>query len=59
MKLIDFNDVWVEAAKRHDASCLAEGSPLKPFAPDPACVALVSAALDEMNLRLGALGGWE
>lgn len=59
MKLIDFNEIWVEAAKRHEASCRAEGKSPKPFVPDPACVALVASLLDEVNLRLGALGGWE
>ena len=59
MKLIDFNDVFVEAARRHDSATRLGGKPAEPFVPDAKCLALVSALLDEVNLRLVALSGWD
>ena len=63
MNLIDFNDIMREAEARHAsasaAACAHDGRPVPPFKPDDATVALVSAAVDEINLRFAALAGWE
>ena len=58
MKLINFDDIMKKAEARHQTENSDERG-IVSFAPDDSTIALVSAAVDEMNTRLAALSGWD